>query len=83
MGRLGLWRRELLDDVAHLVLEDNRLQTLGLSMMVVLFVTSNFIMFTYGMRLIRGSVNLGEAIANPMANGKPYEPFLSLVERPA
>jgi predicted permease len=38
----------------------------GLAMMVVLFVTSNFIMFTLGMRLVRGSVRWREALANPM-----------------
>jgi len=31
----------------------------------------------------RTTIAFVEAIANPMANGKPYEPFLSLIERPA
>jgi phenylacetate-coenzyme A ligase PaaK-like adenylate-forming protein len=31
----------------------------------------------------RTTIAFVEAIANPMANGKPYEPFLSLVDRPA
>ena len=31
----------------------------------------------------RTTIAFVEAIANPMANGKPYEPFLSLIDRPA
>ena len=38
----------------------------GLAMMVVLFVTSNFIMFTFGTRFVRGDMNWSEAILNPM-----------------
>jgi cytoplasmic iron level regulating protein YaaA (DUF328/UPF0246 family) len=38
----------------------------GLAMMVVLFVTSNFLMFTFGMRFVRGDMNWTEAILNPM-----------------
>ena len=38
----------------------------GLAMMVVLFVTSNFVMFTFGTRLVRGDMNWSEAVLNPM-----------------
>lgn len=38
----------------------------GLQVMVVLFVTSNLLMFTVGTRLVRGRVAWGEALANPM-----------------
>ncbi len=38
----------------------------GLAMMVVLFVTSNFLMFTFGTRFVRGDMNWSEAILNPM-----------------
>jgi hypothetical protein len=31
----------------------------------------------------RTTIAFVEAIANPMANGKPYEPFLSLIDPPA
>ena len=31
----------------------------------------------------RTTIAFVEAIDNPMANGKPYEPFLSLIDRPA
>lgn len=38
----------------------------GLRIMVVLFVTSNLLMFTLGTRLVRGRVAWAEALANPM-----------------
>jgi len=31
----------------------------------------------------RTTIALVDAIANPMANGKPYEAFLSLIDPPA